>query len=129
MSISLCSTSVGNTGVIQCDVAPGIPVALIVWNDSAAITAVTGSLFQPYFEAASKLSKTAAGKAFIFPVVQNIEDKTEANVTGSLNQGFTTVLREGKPAYDFKVFAGVNPSVIQQQLLSTPIRMQKDLRY
>ena len=28
---------------------------------------------------------------------------------------------------DFKVFAGVNPSVIQQQLLSTPIRMQKDL--
>jgi AraC-like DNA-binding protein len=30
---------------------------------------------------------------------------------------------------DFKVFAGVNPSVIEQQLLSTPIRMQKDLRY
>jgi AraC-like DNA-binding protein len=28
---------------------------------------------------------------------------------------------------DFKVFAGVNPSVIQQQLLSTPLRMQKDL--
>ena len=27
---------------------------------------------------------------------------------------------------DFKVFAGVNPSVIQQQLLSTPLRMQKD---
>jgi AraC-like DNA-binding protein len=30
---------------------------------------------------------------------------------------------------DFKTFAGVNPSVIQQQLLSTPLRMQKDLRY
>lgn len=28
---------------------------------------------------------------------------------------------------DFKVFAGVNPSTIEQQLLSTPIRMQKDL--
>jgi AraC-like DNA-binding protein len=28
---------------------------------------------------------------------------------------------------DFKVFAGVNPSMIDQQLLSTPIRMQKDL--
>lgn len=26
---------------------------------------------------------------------------------------------------DFKVFAGVNPSVIEQQLLSTPLRMQK----
>ena len=30
---------------------------------------------------------------------------------------------------DFKVFAGVNPSVIEQQLLSTPLRMQKDLPY
>jgi AraC-like DNA-binding protein len=30
---------------------------------------------------------------------------------------------------DFKVFAGVNPSVIEQQLLSTPLRMQKDLHY
>jgi len=30
---------------------------------------------------------------------------------------------------DFKVFAGVNPSVIEQQLLATPFRMQKDLRY
>ncbi len=28
---------------------------------------------------------------------------------------------------DFKVFAGVNPSVITRQLLETPIRMQKDL--
>ena len=30
---------------------------------------------------------------------------------------------------DFKVFAGVNPSVIEQQLLCTPLRMQKDLLY
>lgn len=30
---------------------------------------------------------------------------------------------------DFRVFAGVNPTVIEQQLLSTPLRMQKDLRY
>jgi len=29
---------------------------------------------------------------------------------------------------DFKVFAGVNPSIIGEQLLSTPLRMQKDLR-
>lgn len=29
---------------------------------------------------------------------------------------------------DFKTFAGVNPSVIEQQLLFTPLRMQKDLR-
>ncbi len=30
---------------------------------------------------------------------------------------------------DFKEFAGVNPSVIEQQLLHTPLRMQKDLPY
>lgn len=30
---------------------------------------------------------------------------------------------------EFKVFAGVNPSVIEQQLQSTPLRMQRDLRY
>lgn len=29
---------------------------------------------------------------------------------------------------DFKIFAGVNPSIIEQQLFSTPLRMQKDLR-
>ncbi len=29
---------------------------------------------------------------------------------------------------DFRVFAGVNPSAIEQQLLSTPLRMQKDMR-
>jgi len=28
---------------------------------------------------------------------------------------------------DFKAFAGVNPSIIEQQLLATPLRMQKDL--
>ncbi|WP_336518278.1 helix-turn-helix domain-containing protein [Pollutibacter soli] len=30
---------------------------------------------------------------------------------------------------DFKVFAGVNPSVIEHQLQLTPLRMQKDLRH
>ncbi len=30
---------------------------------------------------------------------------------------------------DFKFFAGVNPSVIEQQLLSTPLRMQRDLHF
>ena len=30
---------------------------------------------------------------------------------------------------DFKIFAGVNPSMIEHELLSTPLRMQKDMRY
>ncbi len=30
---------------------------------------------------------------------------------------------------DFKQFAGVNPSVIEQELISTPLRMQRDLSF
>lgn len=30
---------------------------------------------------------------------------------------------------EFRIFAGVNPSAMEQQLLSTPMRMQKDMRY
>jgi len=30
---------------------------------------------------------------------------------------------------DFKAFAGVNPSFIEKELLHTPLRMQKDMRY
>lgn len=30
---------------------------------------------------------------------------------------------------DFKIFAGVTPTVIEKQLLSTPLRMQRDLQY
>lgn len=30
---------------------------------------------------------------------------------------------------DFKEFAGVNPSVIEQELCATPLRMQRDLQY
>lgn len=30
---------------------------------------------------------------------------------------------------DFKEFAGVNPSVIEQELRSTPLRMQREIRY
>lgn len=106
MSISLCASSVANTGAIQCDVAPGIPVKFMIWNDSEAIADIEGSQFQPFMEAGSKLSKSDAGKIFVFPVIQDITDSSEANKEGTLNQGFKTVLLEGKPAYTFKVFAG-----------------------
>lgn len=106
MSISLCASSTANTGGIQCDIAPGIPVALMVWNDTKTITSITGTNFQPFLEAGSLLSKSAAGKVFVFPIIQDVSDKSEGNKEGSLNQGFKTVLLEGKPAYEFKVFAG-----------------------
>lgn len=106
MVISLCGTSVGNTGAILCDVAPGIPKAVYIWNGSKPVSTVTGAAFQTFLETTSKLSKADADKLFVFPVIQDVADATEADATGSLNQGFSQVLREGKPAYTFKVFAG-----------------------
>lgn len=107
MAISLCSTVVANTGAIDCDVAPGIPLKMLIYNGSKVITSISSSAnFQTFLETNSKLSKSNAEKIFVFPIVQDVADATEANTTGTLNQGFTTVLREGKPAYTFKVFAG-----------------------
>jgi len=106
MSLSLCAKSVANTGVIQCDVAPGIPAFFMVWNGSAKIEDIQGSQFQAFLEANSKLSKNDINKIFVFPIIQDITDATEANKEGTLNQGFKTILLEGKPAYTYKVFAG-----------------------
>lgn len=107
MAISLCSTVVANTGAIACDVAPGIPAKMLIYNGSKAKSTISSSAdFQAWLETSSKLAKTATEKVFVFPIIQDVADATEANTTGTLNQGFTTVLREGKPAYTFKVFAG-----------------------
>lgn len=106
MAVSLCAATVANTGAIQCDIAPGIPVAIFIWNDIQPITAVQGSQFQPFLENAAQLSKSAAGKLFLFPIIQDVADKTQSNKTGTLNLGFSTILLEGKPDYEFKVFAG-----------------------
>lgn len=108
MSFSLCSTTLGNTGAILCDVSPGIPKKISVWNGSKALTAIAGSLFQPFLEASSKKSKLDSDKLFVFPTIEDVADKSESNKEGSLNQGFKTILVEGKPGYEFKVFAGAS---------------------
>lgn len=105
-SISLCASSVANTGPILCDIAPGIAKKIYIWNGSADIVDVTGALFQPYFEAASKLPKAHANKLFVFPEHEDVADSSEANVEGTLNQGLKMIIREGKPVYTLKVLAG-----------------------
>lgn len=105
MSYSLCGTSVGNTGVVACDASFDIPQQFYVWNGSKAISAVTGAAFQTFLEASSRLSKNDPDKVFPFPSIQDITDNTAADTTGSLNQGYTQTLIEGKPSYTYKVFA------------------------
>lgn len=106
MAISLCASNVVNTGPIQCDVGPGIAKKIFIWNNSADIVDVTGDLFQPYFENASKLPKADADKLFVFPEHEDVVDSSEANVEGTLNQGLKMIIREGKPVYTLKVLAG-----------------------
>ena len=110
MSFSLCQTSVGNTGSIQCDIAPGIPVLFMIWNGQKAVSEIIGDAFQTFLEASSKKSKADSDKVFVFPIIQDVADASEANTTGSLNQGLTVVLREGKPAYTFKSQVGISLS-------------------
>lgn len=106
MAFSLCSSIVANTGFIACDAAPGIPSKMFIWNGSYAISGYSESAFQTALETASKKAKADPDKLFPFPVIQDIADNSEANTEGTLNLGFKTIIKEGLPAYTFKVFAG-----------------------
>ena len=106
MAFSLCSSIVANTGFVACDAAPGIPSKLMIWNGSYAISGYSEANFQAALEAASKKAKADPDKLFVFPEIQDIADNSEANTEGTLNLGFKTIIKEGLPAYTFKVFAG-----------------------
>lgn len=107
MSFSLCGSIGANTGGIQCDVSRGILKRLYISggaissSEYADATSLEAALI-----AASLLPKTDKDKIFPLPEVQDIADKSDANKEGSLNQGFKTVLLEGKPAYELKFFGG-----------------------
>jgi hypothetical protein len=107
MALSLCSRSVANVGELACDVAKGVLKKLFIFNgtisgDNYATEAQLLALMAQY----SKLSKDAANKIFPLNEIQDIADASEANTEGTLGLGFKAVLREGKPAYALKLFAG-----------------------
>lgn len=107
MAYSLCSTSVDNLGEQACDKSRGVLKKLFIFNgkveeaDYASQTAFLNKLI-----ANSKLSKSESNKVFPLNEIQDIADASEANTEGTLNLGFKAVLREGKPAYTVKLFAG-----------------------
>lgn len=107
MALSLCGRSTANTGEIACDKSRGVLKKIFIFNgeiDSADYE-TEDELFNKLVEY-SKLSKSATNKVFPINEAQEITDNSEQNVTGTLGLGFTTVLREGKPAYQIKLFAG-----------------------
>lgn len=107
MALSLCSTSVANTGGLACDKSRGVGKKIMIFNGSipAADYETEAELFAKLVEN-SKLSKTDGNKIFVINEIQDIADASEANTEGTFNLGLKTILREGRPAYTFKVAAG-----------------------
>lgn len=109
MALSLCSSSVDNLGELQCDKSRGVGKKLFICNGSiaAADYANEETLFNKLVTN-SKLSKSASNKVFVVNEMQDIADASEANTEGTLGLGFKAVLREGKPSYTIKIFAGAD---------------------
>lgn len=107
MALSLCSTSVDNTGELACDKSRGVLKKFFIFN--GAIAAADYGTQQDFFDKLvenSKLSKSDSDKIFVLSEVQEITDSSEANKEGTLNLGFKATLQEGRPAYKAKFFAG-----------------------
>jgi hypothetical protein len=109
MALSLCSTSVTNTGELACDKSKGVLQKLFLFNGSIAEADYTTA--QELFDklvANSKLSKSDANKIFVLNEVQDIARNSESNTEGTLGLGFKTIIREGRPAYTAKIFGGAD---------------------
>jgi hypothetical protein len=103
-----------NGGAADCDKARGIPRYAIIGSyefdsdDLASIAAFKAALL-----AQTLVGRDGSGKLIVLPIFADIQKKTADKQTGTLNQGFTEVLREGFPAFD----GGMQISNKQAQLL------------
>lgn len=104
MSLTLCSSNLPNAGAPLCDKSRGIPRYLVI-GDKEFLPAdyVSIAAFKAAFKAATLLARGTAGKLIVLPLTVDVANKTAADKTGTLNQGFTEVLLEGFPAFDLGV--------------------------
>jgi hypothetical protein len=109
MALSLCSSSVSNLGELACDKSRGVLKKIFIFNGSIASAdyADEDALFDKLV-ANSKLSKSDSDKIFVINEAQDIADASESNTEGSLGLGFKQILREGRPTYTIKIFAGAD---------------------
>lgn len=109
MALSLCSSSVANTGELACDKSRGVLKKIMIFNGAIGSSdyASEETLFNKLVTN-SKLSKSEANKIFVINEAQEIADASEANTEGTLGLGFKAILREGRPAYTVKMFAGAD---------------------
>ena len=109
MALSLCSSSVANVGELACDKSRGVLKKLMIFNGAVAeADYVDEATLFAKLVTNSKLSKSDSNKIFPINETQDIADAAEANTEGSLGLGFKAILREGKPSYTVKFFAGAD---------------------
>lgn len=102
--LDLCSLLQPNAGAPECDKSRGIPRYLVIGNAAfLAANVASSATFKAAFKSACLKGRDESGKLIVLPIVMNVENQTEGNQEGTLNQGFKEVLREGAPAFLFGV--------------------------
>lgn len=109
MALSLCASSVDNLGELACDKSRGVLKKIFIFNGEVAVADYTdeAELFAKLV-ANSKLSKSDSDKVFVVNEAQEITDSSESNTEASLGLGFKAIIREGRPSYTVKIFAGAD---------------------
>lgn len=101
MALDLCAVNMPNAGSPNCDKSRGIPRYIIVGSkEFEPADYATVAAFKAAFKAATLVGRNQSGKLIVLPVIADVQKKTSDNQTGTLNQGFTEVLREGFPSFD-----------------------------
>lgn len=104
MATDLCSSNLPNAGAPKCDKRRGIPRYLIIGDKQfVANDWATIATFKAALKAATLQARGTSGKLIVLPIAADVQNKTPANKTGTLNQGFTETLLEGFPAFDLGV--------------------------
>lgn len=109
MPLSFLPNNSANTGELAGDKSKGVLSKIFIFNGTIASTSYTdATTFFNKLVTNSKLSKTSTDKIFVLPIVQDITRNSESNAEGTLNQGFKTIIKEGRPVYKLKVFANAD---------------------
>jgi hypothetical protein len=105
MGFSIVGNTASNVGQILGDASKGILKNFVIFGGTLTSSQTADAASRTTaLKAASLKSKSDSGKLFWLPEIQNIEDRAEADKEGTLNLGYKSILVEGKPAYEVKVF-------------------------
>jgi hypothetical protein len=109
MALSLITSNSPNVGQLQGDKSKGVLKKVFIFNGTipTASYADTTTFFNKLVTN-SKLSKTSADKIFTLEETQDLARNSESNAEGTLNLGFKTIIREGRPGYKWKFFGSAD---------------------